>query len=715
MPTIVGIRFRKACKIYYFDPVETGVVKGDHAIVETARGVEFGEVVLGPRQVESTNNPLKPVLRKASEEDIQKVDQNVVREQEAFHICERRIKAHELPMNLVDVEFTYDVNKIIFYFTADGRIDFRELVKDLAGIFRTRIELHQIGVRDEAKMLGGIGCCGRPLCCATFLGDFEPVSIKMAKNQNLSLNPTKISGICGRLMCCLKYEDYLYSKGSRKFENPKDDAPKIGSTVACTLGEGKVVRVMRDERQASIQLTPDNIVTVDWDEIVDPTEAKEDKTAAAPEGCANCPGCGAADQAEGTPAEGNAEHGRENLRRERRNRNGERGENGSREGGRESNREGGRESNREGGRDNNGRRERRERTNGEQGEGRGDNGNRRERHNRNGEHGENFSREGNREGGRENTREGGRDNNGRRERRERTNGEQGEGRGDNGNRRERRNRNGGERNENGGSNGFRERNRDERHTNEDFKNGGEEQNGERRSRRDRHNRHRNQDQNGAGQVNQERGQAVLPNRNQPAGKHDTAVLFSLPPEELHVAAAVVDAAPVTPVAPAPAENLAHAEPVHVETPVHAEPVHAEPAHVETPVHVEPAHVETPVHVEPAHVETAPVVAPQLDQPAAPAVQAAPAPAEKSAPAYPHHESAPAYPHHVSVNRNREGQRPHHGGYRNPWGTPERPAAEAKSAVETKSVAPNPAPEAQPAAPAPEVKPAAPTQPEEPKP
>ena len=222
MPTIVGIRFRKACKIYYFDPVATGVVKGDHAIVETARGVEFGEVVLGPRQVESTNNPLKPVLRKASEEDIQKVDQNVVREQEAFHICERRIKAHELPMNLVDVEFTYDVNKIIFYFTADGRIDFRELVKDLAGIFRTRIELHQIGVRDEAKMLGGIGCCGRALCCATFLGDFEPVSIKMAKNQNLSLNPTKISGICGRLMCCLKYEEDTYEELNGRLPNIGD-------------------------------------------------------------------------------------------------------------------------------------------------------------------------------------------------------------------------------------------------------------------------------------------------------------------------------------------------------------------------------------------------------------------------------------------------------------------------------------------------------------
>ena len=705
MPTIVGIRFRKACKIYYFDPVDTGVKEGDHAIVETARGVEFGEVVMGPRQVESTNNPLKPVLRKASEEDVQKVEQNVVREQEAFHICERRIKAHELPMNLVDVEFTYDVNKIIFYFTADGRIDFRELVKDLAGIFRTRIELHQIGVRDEAKMLGGIGCCGRPLCCATFLGDFEPVSIKMAKNQNLSLNPTKISGICGRLMCCLKYEDYLYSKGSRKFENPKDDAPKMGSTVACTLGEGKVIRVMREERQASIQLTPDNIVTVDWDEIVDPTEAVEDKNGVkAPEGCANCPGCGGAAPAEdGTPAEGNGERGREqggrdNFHRERRNRNGEHGENFSREGGREGNREGGR--------DNNGRRERRERTNGEQGENRGqnENGSRRERRNRNGEHGENLSRE----GGREGNREGGRDNNGRRERRERTNGEQGENRGqnENGSRRERRNRNGGERNENGGSNGFRERSRDERRNNEDFKNGGEEANGERRSRRDRHNRHRNQEQNGAGQGSQERGQAGTLNRNQPAGKHDTAVMFSLPPEELHVAVPKTPAAPVTPVAAAPAET-----PVHTEVPAPAVPAAAapavpqvEPVRMETPVPKEPVHVAAPVHTEPAPVETpaqveaAPVVAPQLDQPAAPASPAAPA--EKAAPTYPHHVTAPSYPHHAALNRNREGQRPHHGGYRNPWGSPERPAAEAKPA------APNPAPE---------VKPVAPTQPEEPKP
>jgi cell fate regulator YaaT (PSP1 superfamily) len=670
MPMIVGIRFRKACKIYYFDPVDTGVKEGDHAIVETARGVEFGDVVMGPRQVESTSNPLKPVLRKATEEDARKVEQNVVREQEAFHICERRIKAHELPMNLVDVEFTYDVNKIIFYFTADGRIDFRELVKDLAGIFRTRIELHQIGVRDEAKMLGGIGCCGRALCCATFLGDFEPVSIKMAKNQNLSLNPTKISGICGRLMCCLKYEDYLYSKGSRKFENPKDDAPKLGSIVACTLGEGKVVRVMREERQASIQLTPDNIVTVDWGEIVDPTEAKEDKDVVKPKGCANCPGCGTDAAAGEAPAEAGGEHGRDNSRREHRNRNnGEHGDSFNREG------------NREGGRDNNGRRDRRDRNNGEQGEGRGENGSRRERRNRtNGERGESFSRDGNREG----SRESGRDNF-RRDRRDRNNGEQGEGRSENGSRRDRRNRSNGERNENGESNGLRERGRDERRQ-EDFKNG-EEQNGERRSRRERRNRHRSQDQNGQGQQ-ENRGQGG--NLNRPAGKHDTAVMFSLPPEELHVAASVVTPAPVT-----------RTEPAHAETPVH----------VETSVHTELAHAETSVHTEPAHAETsapaAPVVAPQLDQPA---------PAPKAAPI--------SYPHHQSVNRGREQQRPHHGGYRNPWGSPERPAAEVKPEVKTNAggqqVAPevkantSPAPAVSPAPAAPVSAPA-PVKPEEPQP
>lgn len=276
MPTVVGIRFKKACKIYYFDPADTGVVKGDFAIVETARGVEYGEVVIGPRQVEEKDivSPLKPVMRKATAEDEDKLVENKVREKEAFNICLRKIKNHGLPMRLIDVEFTFDVNKIIFYFTADGRIDFRELVKDLASVFRTRIELRQIGVRDEAKMLGGIGSCGRPLCCATFLGDFEPVSIRMAKDQNLSLNPTKISGICGRLMCCLKYENHMYCKGScNNHRRERVEIPKIGANVVTTMGEGKVVGISRGQRTASVQLAPDNIIQVEWDEIVDASQA----------------------------------------------------------------------------------------------------------------------------------------------------------------------------------------------------------------------------------------------------------------------------------------------------------------------------------------------------------------------------------------------------------------------------------------------------------
>ena len=277
MPTVIGVRFRKACKIYYFDPVDSGTQKGDYAIVETARGMEYGEVVIGPREVEDKNvvQPLKPVIRKATPEDAKKVRENEVREKEAFNICERRIKKHNLEMNLVDVEFTFDVNKIIFYFTADGRIDFRELVKDLASVFRTRIELHQIGVRDEAKMLGGIGCCGRPLCCASFLGDFEPVSIRMAKDQNLSLNPTKISGICGRLMCCLKYENYLYAKGGKGIQSD-NDTPRVGDQVVVAMGEGKIIRVNKAQKTAAVQITPDNIVTVEWAEIVKAEAAVKD-------------------------------------------------------------------------------------------------------------------------------------------------------------------------------------------------------------------------------------------------------------------------------------------------------------------------------------------------------------------------------------------------------------------------------------------------------
>ena len=276
MPTVVGIRFKKACKIYYFDPAESGVAKGDHAIVETARGVEYGEVVIGPREGDESSivPPLKPVMRKATAEDDLKLAENKIREKEAFNICLRKIKNHELPMRLIDVEFTFDVNKIIFYFTADGRIDFRELVKDLASVFRTRIELRQIGVRDEAKMLGGIGSCGRPLCCATFLGDFEPVSIRMAKDQNLSLNPTKISGICGRLMCCLKYENHLYCKGcGNGNRRERVEIPKMGALVATPLGEGKVVGINRGQHTASVKLAPDNIIQVEWDEIVDASQA----------------------------------------------------------------------------------------------------------------------------------------------------------------------------------------------------------------------------------------------------------------------------------------------------------------------------------------------------------------------------------------------------------------------------------------------------------
>ncbi|MDD2496781.1 MAG: stage 0 sporulation family protein [Desulfitobacteriaceae bacterium] len=222
MEKVVGVRFKKAGKIYYFSPAQFELGVGDAVIVETARGVEYGHVVVGPKMIppEEVVSPLKTVVRKASAQDIEIHQENKRREKEAFKVCQQKIVEHSLPMKLVDVEYTFDVSKIIFYFTAEGRVDFRELVKDLAAIFRTRIELRQIGVRDEAKMLGGIGSCGRVLCCHTVLGDFQPVSIRMAKQQNLSLNPTKISGICGRLMCCLKYESDDYEK---KGNVPKDD------------------------------------------------------------------------------------------------------------------------------------------------------------------------------------------------------------------------------------------------------------------------------------------------------------------------------------------------------------------------------------------------------------------------------------------------------------------------------------------------------------
>lgn len=217
MVQVVGVRFKKAGKVYYFDPTELPVMAGCKVVVETARGIEYGDVAIGPKEVDEDQvvQPLKRVLRLGTDADAVKVAENKKREKEAFSVAQRKIDEHKLDMNLVDVEYTFDASKIIFYFTAEGRIDFRELVKDLASVFRTRIEMRQIGVRDEAKLLGGIGPCGRILCCTSFLGDFAPVSIRMAKDQNLSLNPSKISGLCGRLMCCLRYEQETYEEAKK--------------------------------------------------------------------------------------------------------------------------------------------------------------------------------------------------------------------------------------------------------------------------------------------------------------------------------------------------------------------------------------------------------------------------------------------------------------------------------------------------------------------
>ena len=243
MIKIVGVRFRKAGKIYYFDPAGMEIETGTHVIVETARGIEFGTVMIPPREMEKDGvvQPLKPVIRIATEADEITEQKNKEKEKEAFQICLEKIAKHKLEMKLVEAEYTFDNNKLLFYFTADGRIDFRELVKDLASVFRTRIELRQIGVRDETKILGGIGICGRPLCCSTHLSEFIPVSIKMAKEQNLSLNPTKISGVCGRLMCCLKNEEETYEYLNSRLPNVGDHV----TTVEGLKGEVQSVSVLR--------------------------------------------------------------------------------------------------------------------------------------------------------------------------------------------------------------------------------------------------------------------------------------------------------------------------------------------------------------------------------------------------------------------------------------------------------------------------------------
>ena len=261
MIEVIGVRFKKAGKLYYFDPDGLKIEEGSHAIVETVRGVEYGTVIKGNTMVNDSEviQPLKKVIREATPEDDACEEENRKKEKEAFDICEEKIAKHSLDMKLIDVEITFDHNKLIFYFTSDERVDFRELVKELASVFRTRIELRQIGVRDEAKMLNGIGICGRALCCATFLGDLQPVSIKMAQEQSLSLNPTKISGICGRLMCCLKYEEDVYEELNKKM-------PNVGDIISTVDGTGEILstNVLMQVVKAAVRKKENDPPTIDF-------------------------------------------------------------------------------------------------------------------------------------------------------------------------------------------------------------------------------------------------------------------------------------------------------------------------------------------------------------------------------------------------------------------------------------------------------------------
>ena len=279
MINIVGVRFKNAGKIYYFDPVDFEIENNMDVVVETARGLEYGTIVVGKKEIdeESLVSPLKPIIRIATEEDTKIYRENKEKAKETFELCLQKIKEHNLTMYLIDCEYTFDRNKLIFYFTAEGRIDFRELVKDLAAIFKTRIELRQIGVRDEAKSIGGLGPCGRSLCCSSWLGDFQPVSIKMAKDQSLSLNPTKISGICGRLFCCLKYEHDVYVEAIEK-------VPPVGAIVKVDGNKGKVIETNPLLEQAKIEFNDKTIKICMKDEI---------KVLQAPKKCDGC--CGKKD------------------------------------------------------------------------------------------------------------------------------------------------------------------------------------------------------------------------------------------------------------------------------------------------------------------------------------------------------------------------------------------------------------------------------------
>ena len=274
MINVAGVRFKNTGKVYYFDPGELDIKQGEGVIVETARGMEYGTVTMEVTEIkdEDVTKPLKKIIRVANESDIKKHDENEQKKEKAISICQEKIKKHNLEMKLIDVEYTFDNNKIIFYFTADGRVDFRELVKDLASVFKMRIELRQVGVRDEAKMLGGVGSCGKGLCCATWLTDFEPVSIKMAKTQNLSLNPTKISGVCGRLMCCLKYENEIYQELRKGLPDVNDRVKTddgIGKVIDTDILQGKVkVRLYSGEKDENgEEKLSSDIVTYKKDDV----------------------------------------------------------------------------------------------------------------------------------------------------------------------------------------------------------------------------------------------------------------------------------------------------------------------------------------------------------------------------------------------------------------------------------------------------------------
>lgn len=274
MIEVVGVRFKKAGKLYYFDPDGLKINEGNHVIVETVRGIEYGTAIKSNTMVADDDvvQPLKKVIRVATKEDDECEAENHNKEKEAFSVCEEKIAKHGLDMKLIDVEITFDHNKLIFYFTSDERVDFRELVKELAAVFRTRIELRQIGVRDEAKMMNGIGICGRPLCCATFLGDFQPVSIKMAKEQSLSLNPTKISGICGRLMCCLKYEEDVYEELNKKM-------PSVGDIISTVDGTGEILstNVLMQVVKAAVRKKENDPPTIDFYSVEEITVIKSKK------------------------------------------------------------------------------------------------------------------------------------------------------------------------------------------------------------------------------------------------------------------------------------------------------------------------------------------------------------------------------------------------------------------------------------------------------